>query len=239
MLFFRVDPLFSLFFNSGSDESKRHLAALEQSRHFADCVQVAQKENRLSNEEDLFYATLKASAITTSPSSSHLSIGDNRTPPRRLAITAASSDDPVLDDSDIEKTEIPSSSTPNEQEQSITNQSQLSNCDDTLDDDLSQRTLTQLNISQQEKNIDKDIDHDDDLIETTHVSTSDDISTGFNADEERDNTDVTPKSQEMSRPKRKLTDNISDDSNESLVVPEKRSKLDNTPSIRFIFISKC
>jgi hypothetical protein len=156
-----------------------------------------------------------------------------------LAITAASSDDPVLDDSDIEKTEIPSSSTPNEQEQSITNQSQLSNCDDTLDDDLSQRTLTQLNISQQEKNIDKDIDHDDDLIETTHVSTSDDISTGFNADEERDNTDVTPKSQEMSRPKRKLTDNISDDSNESLVVPEKRSKLDNTPSIRFIFISKC
>lgn len=232
-----------IYLFSGSDQSRRHLAALEQSRQFADCVHAAQQDNRLSNEEDLFYSSLNA-RLTSSSSSSRLAIESNRNTASRLAIISPPSNAPmsipIVNDTNQEDK---SQSIINRQEQqSSTSQSQTSHPtqeEQEEDNDLSQRTLTQLIINDLQSN-DGDDGVEDDVEVQKHPRaslTDKDVNMEHNPYygllSLRDYSDVTPKSPPSKLSlKRKLTygdDNGDDDDSrnkETDSLPGKRSKFD-------------
>lgn len=208
------------------------MAALEQSRQFADRVLTVQKEKRLSNEEDLFYSNIAASTI---PSSNHLAIESNR---NRLAITSGLQDvcssNPIVVEANSK-----SQSIVNRQEHSSSGkQSQASNPSHENDDDdqeLSQRTISQLNINDEQSNNDEDSESNDDEQPKCSVNVKD-----FNMTHLVDYTDATPKSPpSRTRVKRSLYDDdenqSQNDSRESL--PVKRGKCDESSDYGTLYIN--
>ena len=201
MVFFSLcmTLIIRLICKQGSDTSKRHLAALEQSRQYAESVQIIRKENRLSNEEDVFYA-----AIQTSSTNVRLAI--EQTP--RLAITAAPSalatSNATASTTNPTSLDAHTSSPESEDEDKDSGTQETSqplgdvDGDDDDDTELSQRTASQLNIN-------SDSQDDQDMLNNLD---------GYEV------AGVTPKSPKISSHKRKLSD---DDGSEN-DVPKKINK---------------
>ena len=132
---------------------------MQQSRQVAECVQAVQQGSRLTNEEDLFYASINApitpavalSAITTG-NRLYLTCGETTRQPTPLLAITAPNPAPVNTTNVFTQDRGTDESRTGDTEQDVTSTARDSptneknDDDETVDDDLSQRTRSQLTI---------------------------------------------------------------------------------------------